>query len=126
MKIDFRKIIKKPYYYVGECPYCGSAITGRYVKARRVTENEWIIDEGLKNGELIKTIPELLGANCFCLECGTNFSYPVHMKMVSLEEIKQEKIKRHTIELLGERLSDDYHQKADGLLGTFINFVGKI
>lgn len=121
-----KKIIKVPYYYVGKCPHCGSMVTGRYVKAARKTDNEWMLDQALKNGEILKTIPELIGANCFCLECGQNFSYPVQRKMLTLAEIKEEKLQRHTIEILNDRLSDDYHQKAKGFFGLFINFIGKI
>lgn len=121
-----KKMIKLPYYYVDNCPSCGSRVTGRYVKASRPVDNEWMIDQALKNGELLKTVPEVLGPNCFCLECGQNFSFPVQRKMLTIDEIKEEKIERHTVEILNDRLSDEYHQKATGVLGLFINFVGKI
>ncbi len=121
-----RKIIKKPYYYVNKCPYCGSYATGRYVKQHRRTEVEWQIDEALKNGELIRVKPELLGSNCFCLECDRDFSAPVTMKMVPLSQIDKEKVRRHTVDILSERLSDDWHKKSRGLLAPFINFVGKL
>lgn len=122
----FHNIIRVPYYYVDKCPNCGSNATGRYVKAHRRTEIEWQVDEALKNGELIRMKPELLGANCFCIECDKDFSHPVELKMLSLSEIKEQKMLRHTNEILAERIADDYHQKKSGLFGVFANFIGKI
>ncbi|MCR5670688.1 MAG: hypothetical protein K6G10_06750 [Butyrivibrio sp.] len=120
------KLIKKPYYYVGNCPHCGSPITGRYVKMHRKTDAEWQIDEALKNGELVRVRTELIGSNCFCLSCDSDFAYPVQFKLLSIEDIKGEKLKRHTAEILTERMQDEYHQKHKGFLSPFINFVGKI
>ena len=124
--MDIRNIKIRPYYYVGQCTKCGSEVTGRYVRTHRTTENEWMIDEALKNGELVRPITEILGDNCFCLECGEDFNAPVEFRLISTNELKEEKIKRHTVEFLSERLGDDYHQKARGPLGFMINFIGKI
>ncbi len=119
-------IIRMPYYYVEKCPYCGSYVTGRYIKLHRKADAEWQIDESLKHGELVRTKAELIGANCFCLDCDRDFSAPVKMKMLSISEIKNEKLRRCTNDILGERYNDEYHQKAKGLLGLFANFIGKL
>ena len=121
-----KDFIKVPYYYVGQCPHCGSYITGHYIKAYRRTETEWQIDEALKHGEIVRPKAELIGANCFCLECDNDFSYPVQTKMISLSQMEKEKIRRHTNDFLSERMRDEYHQKNRGPLAMFINFVGKL
>ncbi|MBP3279802.1 MAG: hypothetical protein J6M44_12670 [Butyrivibrio sp.] len=126
MKNPLEKIIRLPYYYVAKCPNCGSYATGRYVKEYRKTEVEWQVDEALKNGELIRMKPDLIGANCFCIDCDKDFSAPVQLKMLPLSEIKAQKRLRHTQEILSERKGDDYHQKKRGVVGLFTNFVGKI
>ena len=87
----FKKTVKMPYYYVGQCPHCGSYATGRYVKLHRRTEVEWQVDESLKNGELVRMKADLVGPNCFCIECDNDFTYPVKLKMASLAEMNMEK-----------------------------------
>ena len=126
MKNPFLKIIRLPYYYVEKCPNCGSYATGHYVRMHGKTEVEWQIDEALKNGELIRMKPELIGANCFCIDCNSDFSRPVQMRLMPLEDINKQKRLRHTREILAERKEDDYHQKRKGVVGLFTNFVGRM
>ena len=116
----------RPYYYVGPCPHCNSEITGRYIAYRGQREMQWVIDESLRNGEIVYPVAEKMDKNCYCLECGESFNYPVELSLYSIKEVKKEKLKRHTAELLAERMQDDDHKKAKGIFAPFVNFVGKI
>lgn len=120
-----KDIIKKPYYYVPPCPYCGSYVTGRYVK-KYTYENGWVTMESLRNGEIVKEVYEIPNDNCFCEECGFEWPYPVTMKMMSLNQIKKEKLARQTGQSLDEQYSKqdkDFQKKKFKLLRKFIGRV---
>lgn len=93
-----KNLIKLPYYYVPECPNCGSIMTGRYMeKQRDENANNWIMREGAKNGEIIalmKDIPK--ETNCFCVNCGAEFYYEIKTQLYTLDEIREERIRRKT------------------------------
>ena len=96
VKEFFKNNIKVPYYFVPKCPSCGSYCTGRYVKNHRATENDWMVKESLKNGELIKPIPEILDKTTFCIKCGFEWKGAVTKYYLSLNEIEKQKVIRNT------------------------------
>lgn len=124
IKHKIKSIIKKPYYFVPPCPVCNSAMTGRYVPMHRDNDIEWIINDSLKNGELVKPVNKISEQNCFCVVCQSEWYSDVHMELMSLDFIEKEKEKRHTAEILEDRMSEE--KKSKGLIGLFINFVGKL
>lgn len=93
---QIKNLIKKPYYYVPPCPFCGSERTGRYIKSHLTNDSEWIFRESLKNGELVIEVPEVTRNNAFCIDC--QFSWPqyIETRYLSLSEIQMESEKRGT------------------------------
>lgn len=128
INFKIKNLIKKPYYYVPPCPVCHSDMTGHYVLAQNHRKNdiEWMINDSLKNGELIKLVNRIDEQNCFCVICQTEWYSDISMQFKSLNYIEKEKEKRHTEEILEDRLSEVKKAKAKGLIGLFINFVGKL
>ena len=104
-KILYNKV-KKPYYYVGPCPECGSFETGRFIKYKDVTNTEWMINEALRNGELIEPLPEVTFHNCFCNACGIVWHEEIELKMATLQEIKNQKELRDTNFVLKKRYEE--------------------
>ena len=107
IKKSLLDIIKKPYYYVPPCPSCNSPITGRFMKYHRTTETDWMITESLKNGELVRPVPEILEDNAFCLTCGYTWPCKISLKMLSINDIKKEKGKRMTTEIYKQKIEQD-------------------
>jgi hypothetical protein len=120
--------IRKPYYYVPPCPVCGSAVTGRLVSDHRYNEIQWMINDALKNGELIRPVPKIGAQNCFCLSCGSEWYTETRLMMFSRDQIEEQKKIRHTDEILRQR-ADEIREndggKGKGVLGLFTNFMGK-
>ncbi len=119
-----KDIIKKPYYHVDACPCCGSSRTGYIKKVRRSDyDNEWIVKESLKNGELIRMLPDGYPKNSFCLDCGFEWNSKIKLKMLTLNQIAEQKKKRGTYSLYAdfvmEQKRDDkkFKRKFDRLLG---------
>lgn len=128
MKEFLDSVIRKSYYYVGMCPRCKSCKTGRFIKYSNTTNTEWVINEALRNGELVEPVPELGKYNCFCAECQAIWYEDVKLMFLSKSKIKEEKEKRGTIFLLKERYDE---MKAEEKKKTFFarfygNFYGKI
>lgn len=104
IKKYFMTHIKKPYYYVPRCPECGSWMTGRYFKYKREVDAKWIMNESLKNGELAAPAPQIDPRhNVFCMECDHTWEAEVNLKMLSLDKIYKEKVRRGTIDILAEK-----------------------
>ena len=124
------KYIKKPYYYVPPCPVCGSKVTGRIVSGNhRATERNWMINEALRNGELVLPKIDVEEQNCFCNDCGAAWEQTVELKFLSLDEIAEQKRIRHTSEMLEERYNEIEKEKAEapgGVVGLFAGFIGKL
>lgn len=139
-KLKYRKIVKKPYYYVPPCPHCRSRMTGRYVRAHRATETDWMITESLKNGELIEPVPEIVDETCFCSYCGHSWKGYIETRMLTLEEISEEKRARKTNDILKVRLDEEREALMErrskyktlpgkifnGVIETITGFIGKI
>lgn len=116
--------VKKPYYYVDTCPECGSFRTGRFVKYRDITNTEWMINEALRNGELIEPLPEVPFQNCFCADCELIWHQDIEMRMITLEEMKKQKELRGTNFILKERCEE---VRAETKKKPFLfRFYGKI
>ena len=130
IKHFFNKIIKKPYYYVPPCPCCGSHITGKFVKMRGTYETDWMINEALRNGELIAPVPEVLEHTAYCVECDHTWNAYIPMKMLTQEEIQQQKILRMTNEILSARYAQikelEKKKNKSPIIGSFGKFIGKI
>lgn len=128
----FKKMIRKPYYYVSPCPLCESKVTGRFVPMHHATEMNWIIEESLKNGEIVSATNEIDEHNCFCMECDATWYEPIPIKLFTLARIDEERKNRLTEEFLNELHNPDseneakINRKAKGISGLFINFVGKL
>ena len=105
--LNIESLIKKPYYYVPPCPRCESRMTGRFVQAHKAADTEWVINESLKNGELVEAVPEVGKFNCFCAKCGYKWDDIVSLKFMSLEEIKEEKWVRFTNDILKCRMDEE-------------------
>ena len=99
----YRKKIRKPYYYVPKCPKCGSRVTGRFVRARNDNDAEWLIDESLRNGEIVSPMPKVLSENCFCCECNATFKADTELRWLNLDELDKEKIDRNIYDIWLER-----------------------
>lgn len=128
----YKKIVKKPYYYVPPCPSCGNTMTGRIIEQKSSYEGEWIIDECLKNGELCVIVPEKGAADSYCAACGATFFGDVQLKMLSLAEIDEQRALRMTKMVLNQRIQEqeekekEKKEKNGVVVNSFSNFIGKI
>ena len=111
------------YYYVPECPECKSKKTGRYIRQQGAYDTEWIEIECLKKGELVIILPEPQIKNCFCGDCGYEWSQKINSKLVSINELKRQKEIRQTIPLLAEKMKDKHDRIAK--LESKRSFVSK-
>lgn len=128
IKERLNKIIHRTYYYVPPCPFCGSPITGYFVKLRRENDIQWQINECLRHGELIEPVEEMSDKNCFCTECGAEFKAAIETKFLSQEEIDKEKTRRMTRRILNLRIDEarEEYRNDHSAFKLFKRFVGKI
>lgn len=95
-------ILPRAYYNVPKCPACNSRMTGRYIKSSG--EDEQIIEDALKNGELVKPVKVAIPQdNCFCIDCGFEWSQEIPVSFVTSKKIAIEGIERGTFEILAAR-----------------------
>lgn len=120
----FKKLLRKPYYFVPPCPKCGSRATGRYV--RESSSSDWIIGEALRHGELVRPAKGKENV-AFCLECNYEWSEYIQMEWFTLEEIEEEKSARMTEPILQEyKLEQRKERKKEkGGLFNYKKFNGK-
>ena len=86
------------YYYVDPCPKCGSRKTGRYVR-RAATQDDarYIMEESLRNGELIRFAGWLVPKNnAYCEDCGHEWPCRIQGKPMTEKEVMEEKAARGT------------------------------
>ena len=121
-KGKIKNLIKKPYYYVPPCPSCGSHVTGRFVRMRGQNDNDWMINEALKNGELISLVPEVLNKTAYCVECDYTWYTDIQLKFLNNEQIKEQKTERYTNEALTMRMNAlaEEKKKKKGLISRLI------
>lgn len=121
-----KKKMPSYYYYVPPCPRCASTATGRFVKHRNDTEDEWVFHEALRHGELVVSVEDIPEENAFCNECGFTWPEYVTGKWITYKKVIKEKEKRHTTELLQaeyERMKEEKKLHKKNILARFI---GKI
>ena len=116
----FRNQIKRPYYYVPPCPYCGSLVTGRFMKARNDYDADWMIDESLRHGEIISPVPNVLSENCFCCECNSTYTGIVEFKLFSADELDEQKFNRNINDIWQARNAEKA-QKQETVTTKLIN-----
>lgn len=120
-------IIKKPYYYVPPCPRCQSKATGRYMKMSKwKNDNDWMVNECLKKGELVVLMPEIPEDNAFCLSCRFNWPQPIQMTWETNRFIKQQKEDRQTNVILKELREEAMAEDEKKRYKTIRHFVGKL
>lgn len=123
-------VIKKPYYYVPACPNCGSHITGKFVRMRGAHDTDWMINEALRNGELIAPVPEVLEDTAYCVECDYTWKAEIQCLMMKQEEIDRQKILRMTNEILASRYAqikeEEKKKNRTPIIGGFSRFIGKL
>lgn len=103
-----RKLIKVPYIYVAPCPVCESRMTGRYLDLHNQWDDSAIRLEALRNGELVEFIPDKdeYPYNCYCYDCGFEWSGATPTKWLSIADLNDEKIARGTAYIYESLLAD--------------------
>ena len=131
IKEKLRELPIRPYYNIPQCPYCGSRMSGRYVKNHRYNDISYVITDALKHGELVKAVPEVPEYfNVFCVECKAEWHHDVKLSFISTEQLNNEKKSRFTEEILAERMESEAEETEQRrrvpVLGTIAGFIGKI
>ena len=115
--------MKHFYYMVPKCPECGSQRTGRYVK-RPFTQRDcdYMMEESLKNGEIIRFKKQEPVQNAFCMQCGHTWAQRINVVRLTSDEIEDEIMKRKTDYLLNEYLEKNpVQEKQKSLFGGFFS-----
>lgn len=127
---QIRNKVKVPYYYIPPCPRCKSVRTGRLMKYHRTTNDEYINKASLKNGELIKFVPEVdPDHDLFCADCGFTWSEYISVQWYTQDQIDEEKRKRGTISQLDDVIKEEKEEEKNqkhGIVHSFAAFIGKI
>lgn len=125
--------IKKPYYFVPQCPSCGSWRTGRFMKSKSEYDNNWIKKESLKNGEYVEFLPELPDEyNAFCYDCEALLQADIPLLMLPGSLIKeQKKIRETELEYAAQcnvmkEIKAEKEKKRGFLTNSVCNFIGHI
>lgn len=132
----FEKItnkIKKPYYFVPQCPACGSHATARIVKSSSKYNNDWTFKESIKRGEIVKFMPQIPDDyNCVCLDCDAGFYANVQLMMLTGEQIAEQKMLRGTPEMFSEfdaqqkKEKKERDDKRGPIASTIFNSIGHL
>lgn len=86
------------YYYVPECPKCGSHMTGRYVRRPITKRDIWYVQsESLKHGELVRMVDKVPIENAYCEECGAQWPAHIYGTFIPAWKAEEEKKKRDTL-----------------------------
>ena len=101
------------YYYVPQCPKCGSRKTGRYMKMP-FTGSGYTKEDSLKNGEWVRFAKEEPIKNCFCITCGERWPGKVRLKWWPFERI-QEEIKMRETEPAYQQMLKEQGKSETGL-----------
>lgn len=116
-----KSYLRKPYNYVPPCPACGDRMTGTYFNNSDVSQVNWIIEEALRNGELLKPGTEDQESLAFCCNCGFEWEHKRTTQWLTLSEIDREKSARQTVEILSQRLSEKQPKKTGSVKGLVKN-----
>lgn len=92
---SIKELKKKTYHIVPPCPLCESNYTGYFKQSMdwRIDEHSEII-RAMENGEFIKIVTSRPENNCFCLQCGAEWYFPIKKVRIDksmLEEYKKQK-----------------------------------
>lgn len=113
IKDRLRKARIHMYKYVPPCPECGSFCVGRYVKEPfREEDRDYMEEQSLKYGEIIRFCDSIPGENLFCVECDHEWHGYVETKWISKEELEQE-IKRRGTRYAYEELMEEKEESKD-------------
>ena len=83
------------YYFVPQCPVCGSWRTGHYVREPRI-DPEYMYRKALEHGESIRFAPSEPIENCYCEECGHIWGQHVSVVFLTADEMVRQKELRGT------------------------------
>lgn len=129
----FQTKAKFPYYYVRSCPRCGSRQTGRYVKSsKNPNDNEWMLLQSLKNGEIVEFTSSVPEGNAFCTRCGFSWPEYIRARYVSMEYINNQKSERGTVAILDaerNRINEETisrEKNGNKIMSGMRKFMGKI
>lgn len=81
------------YYYVPDCPRCGSARTGYYINLSGKFDYYKTVAKYMQKAQLIKIRNNSLASdmpNLFCLECGIEWYGKVDVKKYTQEDLRKE------------------------------------
>ena len=93
--------MKHFYYMVPPCPECGSRRTGRFIRQPfRQLDQEYVMQESLKNGEIVLLKIEVPEKNAFCTDCGYTWKADISLLRISSDEMEAERMRRGTDKLL--------------------------
>lgn len=124
-----KDIVKVPYYYVGACPNCDSEATGRFIPYYRDADLDYVIQNSLKNGELVAVGDEHEHGNLFCNDCGNVWYGPVKRVFLSLNEIEYQRFVRDTDRILAERKAIKEQEETTekgGVMTAYKKFMGRL
>ena len=113
--------MRYPYYYVPECPECGSRCTGRFVR-KPLRDSLYVEENSLKNGEIIRFSKGFPQDRVFCVDCGHEWNHHVLVRFLTREELDQEKEERGTEEAYQELLELKKNSN-DGKQSGIVRFV---
>ncbi len=125
---DLFSKIKRPYCYVPNCPVCGSYKTAKIIKSYSLYENDWAMKEALKNGELLAFMEEVpSNANAFCFDCNNKWDAVIETKLLTGDEIEEQKALRGTTDLYNAHASNlkIKEKEKEDKRGFFTNSVCK-
>lgn len=111
-KLNPSNYIKLPYRYVPPCPCCGDNMTGFYIRSVSPKQDFSIQRESIKNAEITKLAAEIPKNNCFCLNCGFEWSAKIKTLWITQQEMNGERIARNTEAILKEYFSTEDEKRA--------------
>jgi len=105
--------MKSIYYFVPECPSCGSFCTGRYVHKPLSRMDVILLEKNsLEHGEIVKPVEVVPYENAYCLDCGHEWHVETFARLMTAEEIREEKKKRDTA-FFQEAVDSKYHEELE-------------
>ena len=129
LKQKWKNLKIHSYYYVPVCPVCGSQMTGRFILDHRTNDINYIINDALKHGELVRPVGEIPEhKNAFCVECDNEWLADIKFMFISKNQLSEEKRERNTYEILKERIEEQeaIDSQKSRLARHITGFIGKI
>ena len=85
--------MRKTYYWVPPCPFCGSEKTGRFIFPMPFQKYQQLVDS-CRNGELVMFYDDLQDETAFCAECGYKWNAKIESRFLTDAERDAERKKR--------------------------------